>query len=121
MLIWVRLLRSNGSPPYEYTRTYGLGFSLVGEDWVAWMVDVVLTALQCCRGVVAFVVQGRTRQFRWSATPAKLLADLDRGGVCLRNPPIYYRHGIPGSGGPDWWRSDYEVVICATNGGRLPW
>ncbi len=49
------------------------------------------------------------------------MADLHRHGVHLRCPPLYHRVGIPGSGGPDWWRCDYEFCICATNGGKLPW
>ena len=28
-----------GSPPYESQRTYGIGFDLRGEGWVAWMVE----------------------------------------------------------------------------------
>jgi DNA modification methylase len=27
-----------GSPPYEDTRTYGIGFNLKGREWVDWMV-----------------------------------------------------------------------------------
>jgi hypothetical protein len=49
------------------------------------------------------------------------MADLHRAGIHLRKPPAFCRVGIPGSGGPDWLRNDYEFVICATNGGRLPW
>ncbi|MBE3045954.1 site-specific DNA-methyltransferase [Candidatus Bathyarchaeota archaeon] len=50
-----------------------------------------------------------------------MAADLIRAGATLRKPPIYERDGIPGSGGPDWWKNRYEFVICATNGGKLPW
>ncbi len=110
-----------GSPPYEDCRTYGIDFALKGEDWVAWMVEVVQASLRICRGLVAFVVEGKTRRFRWSAVPALLIADLHRAGVHLRKPPAFYRVGIPGSGGPDWLRNDYELIVCATNGGKLPW
>jgi DNA modification methylase len=48
------------------------------------------------------------------------MADLHRAGVKLRKPPIFKRVGIPGSGGPDWWRNDYEFVICSSKG-KLPW
>ena len=34
---------------------------------------------------------------------------------------LYVRHGIPGSGGPDWLKSRYEWIVCATSGGKLPW
>ena len=110
-----------GSPPYEDCRTYGIEFAMTGQDWVDWMVAVVQASLRVCRGLVAFVVEGKTRDFRWSATPALLMADLHRAGICLRKPPLYERWGISGSGGPDWWRNRYEFVVCATNGGRLPW
>ena len=109
-----------GSPPYENARTYGIDFGLSGQDWVDWMVSVVQESLRVCRGLVAFVVEGRTRNFRWSATPALLMADLHRAGVNLRKPPAFHRVGIPGSGGPDWLRNDYEFIVCCSKG-KLPW
>lgn len=110
-----------GSPPYEDARTYGVGFRLKEQDWVDWMVKVFRASLGVCCGLVAFVVEGRTRSFRYSAVPALLMADLHRVGIHLRKPPVFHRVGIPGSGGPDWLRNDFEWVVCATNGGRLPW
>lgn len=109
------------SPPYESARAYGeLGFSLDGQDWVNWAVERFVECVRVSRGLVAWVVEGRTRQFRWSATPALLMADLHRAGIKLRKPPAYFRVGIPGSGGPDWWRNDYEFIVCASHG-KLPW
>ncbi len=110
-----------GSPPYQDIRTYGIDFNLKGQEWVDWMIKVVQASLRVCRGLVAFVVEGKTKNFRWSATPALLIADLHRAGVYLRKPPAFHRVGIPGSGGPDWLRNDYEFIVCATNGGKLPW
>lgn len=109
------------SPPYEDSRSYGIDFSLKGEEWVRWMVCVFRESLRVSRGLVAMVVQGKTRRFRWSATPALLMADLHREGIHLRNPPVFHRVGIPGSGGPDWLKSDYEWIVCAAQPGRLPW
>lgn len=108
-----------GSPPYEDARLYGK--TLSGQDWVDWMCEVYRESLRVCKGLVSYVVQGRTRKFRWSATPALLMADLHRQGVHLREGPYYHRVGIPGSGGPDWLRHDIEFMVSATNGGRLPW
>lgn len=108
------------SPPYEAARTYGIGFSLKGQDWVDWAVERYAECVRVCKGLVCWVVEGQTRQFRWSATPALLMADLHRKGVRLRKPPIFKRVGIPGSGGPDWWRNDYEFVVCSSKG-KLPW
>lgn len=108
------------SPPYEAARTYGIDFKLNGQDWVDWAVARYVECVRVSRGLVAWVVEGQTRQFRWSATPALLMADLHRDGVRLRKPPAFKRVGIPGSGGPDWWRNDYEFVVCSSKG-KLPW
>lgn len=109
------------SPPYGKQRSYGeLDFKLTGEDFVAWSVEVFVEALRVSRGLVACVIEGSTKQFSYDATPILIAADLKRGGVKLRKPPIFHRVGIPGSGGPDWLRNDYEFVICASHG-RLPW
>jgi DNA modification methylase len=110
-----------GSPPYESQRTYGIGFNLKGQDWVDWMVEVYRESSRICRGLVAFVVAGHTKNFKWSATPALLMADLHRAGFNLRKPLMYKRFGIPGSGSVDWMRSDYEFVICVAPLGRLNW
>lgn len=110
-----------GSPPYEDARTYGIDFKRAGEDWVAWMVEVFQASLHVSKGLVAFVVEGRTRSYRYSATPALLMADLHRAGVHLRKPPVFHRVGIPGSGGPDWLRNDWEWIVCASRPGKLPW
>jgi site-specific DNA-methyltransferase (adenine-specific) len=110
-----------GSPPYEAARTYGIDFKLRGQDWVDWMVERIAEFVRITNGLVAMVLEGQTRQYRWSAVPALLMADLHRRGIHLRKPPIYHRVGIPGSGGPDWLRNDWEWIICCTSGGRLPW
>ncbi|MBE3038527.1 MAG: site-specific DNA-methyltransferase [Chloroflexi bacterium] len=109
-----------GSPPYEDARTYGIDFKKKGQAWVDWMVKVFGAAQNKCGGVVGMVVEGRTENFRWTATPALLMADLHRAGFKLRKPPIYERDGIPGSGGPDWLKNRYEFVVC-TSMGKLPW
>lgn len=108
------------SPPYEAARTYGIDFKLRGQEWVDWARERFEECVRISRGLVAWVVEGQTKDFRWSATPALLMADLHRAGVRLRKPPAFYRVGIPGSGGPDWWRNDYEFIVCASKG-RLPW
>lgn len=109
------------SPPYEAARLYGeLGFDLKGQDWVNWAIARYVECVRVSKGLVAWVMEGQTRKFQWSATPALLMADLHRYGVRLRKPPIYHRVGIPGSGGPDWLRNDYEFIVCASKG-KLPW
>ncbi len=109
------------SPPYEDARTYGIAFKLRGQDWVDWAFARFSECVRVSRGVVSWVVEGRTKQFRYTATPVLLMADLHRAGFHLRKPPLYVRDGIPGSGGPDWLKNKYEFVISATAGGQLPW
>lgn len=108
------------SPPYEAARTYGIGFKLRGQAWVDWAFERYMECVRVCRGLVAWVVEGQTRQFKYTTTPILLMADLHRAGVKLRKPPIFHRVGIPGSGGPDWLRNDYEFIVCSTKG-KLPW
>lgn len=112
-----------GSPPYEDARDLKDDpFPVLkGQQWVDWMIKIYLASLRVSSGLVAYVIQGRTRNYRWSATPVLLAADLHRKGVHLRDFLIYHRYGIPGSGGPDWMRHDCEYILCATNGGKLPW
>lgn len=109
------------SPPYEKARTYGIGFALSGQDWVDWMYERAVEMSRICKGLVVIVCEGQTRNYRYSCTPFLLMADLHRAGFNLRKPPIFHRVGIPGSGGPDWLRNDYEPCICITKPGRLPW
>lgn len=108
------------SPPYEDSRTYGIDFNLKGQDWVDWLFEIYRECDRITKALVVCVVNGKTRKFRWTATPALLMADLHRAGIKLRNPPIFNRIGIPGSGGPDWWRGDYEFCVCSSKG-KLPW
>ncbi|QDT41043.1 DNA adenine methyltransferase YhdJ [Gimesia alba] len=110
-----------GSPPYEDARSYGIDFNLKGNQWVDWMADIVCEAVRITDGLVAFVVEGKTKKFSYSGTPVLLLAELVNRGITIRKPPIFQRVGIPGSGGPDWLRNDYEFIVCATSGGKLPW
>ncbi len=111
------------SPPYEGQREYGeLKFDLVGEHWVGWAEKCFLECIRVCRGLVAWVVEGSTDHYRYSATPLLLAAALHARGVVLRKPVVYARHGIPGTGGPDWLRNDWEVIVCATSERcKLPW
>lgn len=109
-----------GSPPYEDCRDYGIDFKLKGQAWVDWMVEIYRESLRISRGLVSFVVAGKTKNFKWSCTPALLIADLHRAGVCVREGPYFHRVSIPGSGGPDWLRHDIEFIV-STSKGRLPW
>lgn len=111
-----------GSPPYELARTYGIGERMLGgQAWVDWMVRIVKAAAPKVRGLIAINCEGQTRKYKYSGAPFLLFADLHRAGFNMRKPPIFKRVGIPGSGGPDWLRNDYEPIICITRPGRLLW
>lgn len=110
------------SPPYEAQRAYSeVEFSLTGDDYIQWAADCYIECLRVCRGLVAWVVEGYTEDFEYSASPFLLMAEIKKRGAKLRKPVVYQRNGIPGTGGPDWLRNDWEPIICATKNGRLPW
>jgi hypothetical protein len=110
------------SPPYEDARTYNIGFSHKQDEWVQWCLPRVLECLRVCKGLTAWVVEGRTRSYSYSNAPARLSVACQAAGAIPRKPPIYHRVGIPGSGGPDWLRNDYEFVLCWTREAkRLAW
>jgi hypothetical protein len=108
-----------GSPPYENRRFYGeLNFKAKGEAFVKWMVEVTELALECVvdGGLVVWVLQGPTEDYHWSCTPAMLITDLKRADHHMRNACVFYRNGISGSGGPDWFRVDHEWCVCVQKG-----
>ncbi len=114
-----------GSPPYEDKRIYDPSnpSELTGQGWVDWMVQVVKACLRVSKGMVILVVgHGDHGARRWSGVPALLTADLLRSGIVLRNPLLYHRIGVSGSGHSDWFRADYEWTICACiNDEKLHW
>lgn len=114
-----------GSPPYEDARWYGsLKFKKKAQDWVDWLVPFFAEGRRICKGLMALVVgHGKTNDWKWSGAPTLLEADLIRAGYRLRNPPIFGRKGICGSGQRDWLRADHERIIClaCNERGPLPW
>lgn len=114
-----------GSPPYEDARWYGeLKFRRKGQAWVDWLIPFFEEGKRVCKGLMALVVgHGRTENWKWSGAPTLLEADLIRAGHRLRNPPIFGRVGICGSGQTDWLRADHERIICmmCNDAGPLPW
>jgi hypothetical protein len=110
------------SPPYENCRKYAeLEFNLSGQDWVDWMFVRIKEMVRICKGLVVVNCEGKTKNYRYSCTPFLLMADLHRSGFNLRKPAVFHRVGIPGSGGPDWIRNDWEPIICITPPGKLSW
>lgn len=112
-----------GSPPYADVREYSeLEFSLKGQEWVDWMLLRIREMVRLCRGLVAMVISDPVVNFQWTGEVALLMADMLRAGFYMRRPPLYVREGIPGSGGKDWFKNKYEIVVCCTaKPGKLPW
>ena len=109
------------SPPYLDVRSYSsLGFDLGIDEWVPWAKERFIECCRVSRGAVAWVVEGKTKNYTYQPSPFLLMADLHRAGIKLRKPLAFHRVGIPGSGGPDWFRNDWEPIICASKG-KLPW
>jgi site-specific DNA-methyltransferase (adenine-specific) len=109
------------SPPYEDARTYSIAFALRSEEWVKMMFDLVAIASKKVKGPILINCEGKTEDFSYSCTPYLLMADLRRAGFNLRKPIAFHRVGIPGSGGSDYLRADWEPIVCVTRPGRLPW
>jgi hypothetical protein len=109
------------SPPYLHARTYGIDAGRDLDEWVRWMVDLVTAASPKVKGLIAINCEGQTAGFSYKPSPFVLVADLHRAGFTLRKPVVYQRYGIPGGGGTDWLRNDWEPIVCVTRGGRLPW
>jgi hypothetical protein len=95
-----------GSPPYCDARTYK-------------------ESMRVCRGPVLWVVAGVTRSRNYQPAPEGLMWEWWKvGGDCqLYRPCAFVKAncGIPGSGGKDWFRSDWEYVLCFKRPGPLPW
>ena len=112
-----------GSPPYCDARTYGIGAQRGCLAWVEWMLAVTTEAQRVSRGPVLWVAAGVTRgRNYWPACEGLMWEWWKRGGDChLYRPCYWFRNGIPGSGGDDWFRADVEYVMAFKRPGKLPW
>lgn len=110
------------SPPYEAARTYGVGFKRIGQDWVDWLAPIIVEACRACSGLVFLNAAGQVRDRKYSPVVEWLVADLTRlhGIVCGPAPYMYFRHGVPGSGGDQYHRRDHEPIYAFAMPDRLP-
>lgn len=119
------------SPPYEGQRTYGIGFSMVGQTWVDWIRPIIREMCRTCSGLVVVNMSSPVRD--WSYWPAVewLVADLTRldGVVCGPSPFAWVKsqnhdeadgNGIPGSGSKHYQRRDWEPLYAFAYPDRLP-
>lgn len=110
-----------GSPPYCDARTYGIGAQRKCPEWVEWMLEVSREFSRIVRGPMFWVVAGVTRKRNYWPAPEGLMWEWWRGGGELYRPCCFKKTGIPGSGGRDYLRADWEYVVCMKRPGPLPW
>lgn len=110
-----------GSPPYCDARTYGIGIRYKCDAWIDWMFEVTTEALRVARNCVVWVAAGVTRDRNyWPACEGLMYRWWQSGGHAYR-PCVFHRSGICGSGGTDWFRSNWEYIMCFKRPGELPW
>lgn len=107
------------SPPYEDARLYDVGFKIRGNEWVDWCFERFVECLRVTNGLVAFVVNGRTRAGKYSLTPERLAIRLAEAGYTVPRPASFQRYGIPDGG--NWLRPINETIVCASRVWPLPY
>lgn len=123
-----------GSPPYADARLYledgeDLGISRGCQEWIDWMLTVTTEAVRVCRGPVLWVASNVTRDRNyWPACEGLMYEWWKRGGSMYRpccwvkaTGPDGSPSSIPGSGHDDWFRHDWEYVMCFKRPGALAW
>jgi hypothetical protein len=117
-----------GSPPYMDARTYGIDAVRDCEEWVAWMLEVTTEAVRVSKGLVLWVAAGVQRELVYWPGCEGLMWEWWKRGNALWRPCIWHKvdqngggTGIPGSGGRQWFRNDWEYVMAFKKAGWLPW
>lgn len=117
-----------GSPPYMDARTYGINAVYSCQEWVEWMLKVTEAAVQASKGLVLWVVAGVQRDLCYWPGCEGLAWEWWKRGNQLWRPCIWWKvdedeggTGIPGSGGKQWLRNDWEYVLAFKKEGWLPW
>jgi hypothetical protein len=117
-----------GSPPYMDARTYGIGAERGCLEWVEWMLHVTEAAVRVSKGLVLWVVAGVQRDLCYWPGCEGLAWEWWKRGNYLWRPCIWWKvdddeggTGIPGSGGKQWLRNDWEYVLAFKKEGWLPW
>jgi hypothetical protein len=115
-----------GSPPYLDARLYlengqDLGIARGCAEWVEWMLRVTEEALRVSKGLVGWVVGGKTKDRSYQPAPEGLLYEWCKRGGSAYRPCYWHRPGIPGSGGDQWYASRIEPVLAFKRPGKLPW
>lgn len=112
-----------GSPPYLDARRYGRDDIARGlHEWVDdLMLPATVEALRVTRGPVFWVVAGVTKDNEYQPGPEVLMARAAEAGIRQLRPCVWHKNGLPGSGGRQWFRNDWEYVVAFKGEGPMPW
>ncbi|MGH8247071.1 MAG: hypothetical protein ACREUU_11660, partial [Gammaproteobacteria bacterium] len=117
-----------GSPPYSDARLYDMGFNLDCRQWVEWLLPITAEAMRVSRGLVCWVVAGVQREGNYWPGPEGLVWEWFKRGGQQWCPSIWIKKddrlkgtGIPGSGGRQGLRKDFEYIVMFKRPGPLPW
>jgi len=113
-----------GSPPYMDARLYledGEDWEIARgcREWIDWMMRVSAEAMRVSKGLVCWVVGGKTRDHCYQPAPEGLAYEWWKRGGHLHRPIYWYRSGTPGSGNEQWMRWDVDPVLCFKRPGEL--
>lgn len=116
------------SPPYMDARTYGIDAVRDCQEWVDWMLLVTKAAVRVSKGLVLWVAAGVQREICYWPGCEGLMWEWWKQGNQLWRPCIWWKvdeeeggTGIPGSGGKQWFRNDWEYVMAFKKEGWIPW
>jgi ParB family chromosome partitioning protein len=115
-----------GSPPYIDARTYyedgqDPGIARGCRDWVPWMLRNSREAVRVSRGLVLWVLAGKTDGRNYQPGPEGLMWEWYLTGGFQECPCYWYKVGIPGSGHDQCFRKDVEYVVAFKGEPVLPW
>jgi site-specific DNA-methyltransferase (adenine-specific) len=115
-----------GSPNYQNARLYledgqDLGIACDCDEWVQRMMRISREAVRVSRGMVLWVLAGKTDERNYLPGPEMLMAEWYRSGGYQECPCYWRRVGIAGSGGSQWYRKDVEYVLAFKAQPNLPW
>jgi len=117
-----------GSPPYLKQRTYNINVGRECQEWVEWMIRVTEAFLRPCKGLIAWVVAGAQEKCNYQPGPEGLIWEWYKRGHYQWCPCVWWKvdtndggTGIPGSGGKQGLRKDWEYVMMFRRDKELAW
>lgn len=118
-----------GSPPYADCPKYeGMVQNYGVDEWIVFMLEATHEALRVTKGPVIWVATNPTRDGVYWPACEGFMYQAWKLGMGILSPACWYKvddnnggTGIPGSGGKQWLRRDWEYVMAFKNAGPLPY